>query len=69
MGEDIIRWPGVGIRDAMIIMVGKMITRPVVTALGNNVAKDSAIRTAYDALQARFDIQSKNSNFLFEMGE
>ena len=68
MGEDLLRWPGVGIRDAMIIMIGKMITRPIVTSIGNLVGQDNAIRTAYDLMQQRFDLQSKNSNFKFEMG-
>ena len=66
MGENIFRWPGVGVQEAMIIMLSKMLTRPVVASLDYLIGEDNVIRTTYDGLQARFDQQSRDSNFKIE---
>ena len=64
-GEDILRWTKWGVQDFIVVALGKILTRPVMTSLDKLLAKDNFIRTNYDALQARFDLQTKNSNFKF----
>ena len=61
-GEDILRWTKWGVKDFIVVVMGKILTRPIMTSLDTLLAKDNFIRTNYDALQERFDLQSKNSN-------
>ena len=65
-GDNILRWTKWGIMDMIRVSLSKILTRPIFTSLNKVLAKNNAIRTNYDQLQARFDIQSKQSNLNYE---
>ena len=62
-GEDILRWTKWGVKDFIVVVMGKILTRPIFSNLNALLAKDNYIRVQYDTLQERFDLQSKDSNF------
>ena len=64
-GEDILRWTK-WVQDFIVVVMGKILTRPIMTSLDKLLAKDNYIRVQYDGLQGRFDLQSKNSNLNFK---
>ena len=66
-GQPIFRMPfKTAFWDMVLIAVSKIITRPLVTSADKLLAKDNAIRQAYDHMQDRFDIQMYDSNLNYK---
>ena len=62
-GDNLIRWADWTMRDFILAIVTKTVTRSIVSTGVNLAPAQNFIRLSYDQMQKRFDTQYANSNF------